>query len=136
QRGDAPREEVEGGHPRGAAAGGTDGLGGEDEGEDADAARAEACEEAQRGVGPVGRGQRGEEAEGGVEDADYLEGALPAQERVREVAEHAGACTHRRGTHGRPHCQNQIELLPWHARVGLLELEEPTYGPLSVRAKG
>ena len=72
ERRDAAGEEVEGGHPRGAAAGGADGLGGQDEGQHADAARAEAREEPQRGVGPVVRGRRREQAESGVEDADHL----------------------------------------------------------------
>lgn len=55
--GDAGGEEVEGGHACHAALGRADGFGGEDEGAEADPARAEAGEEAEEGVGVVVRAE-------------------------------------------------------------------------------
>lgn len=59
EKGDAGGEEVEGGHASRAALGGADGLGGEDEGAEADAAGAEAGEEAEEEVGEVVGGEGG-----------------------------------------------------------------------------
>lgn len=69
KRGDAAGEEVEGGHSGGAALGWADGLGGEDEGTEADAAGAAAGEEAEQDIDPVVGRESCEAAEDGVQDA-------------------------------------------------------------------
>lgn len=74
EEGDAGGEEVEGGHSGDAALGGADGLGGEDEGAEADAAGAESGEEAEECVDPVVGGKCCGDSEYGVQNADHCEG--------------------------------------------------------------
>lgn len=82
EEGDAGGEEVEGGHASDAAFSGAHGLGGEDEGAEADAAGGEAGEEAEEEVGGEVGGEGGEAAKDGVEEADYGERTFSSKEGI------------------------------------------------------